>query len=424
MKRLFLLSLLCCFFFPILYGQEFYPDFYPAVFTYPKTGMNQLREDNSYVLSLQPDGTGNDWKPYHRYLFAKAPNTPYTGINIDSYWVNEWKDIDQYRSDFVLDTQNRMYMAFVYEGQSEYKKKYIFNYNAQSKVSKVACYISLPDTLNNYQLQFISFFQYDQAGKQIKDSVIDYSSGKQQRVTYHHYIGNNLSESDQLYSNTGDTIDKYVYTYSGNLNTSVSYIVWDTIHSEWSLTYSDTFEYNAQQQLIKRVSSYVGVDLGDGAFRPRWQETYQYTSQNKLREFVRTYFEQSTNHKTEIIYSSSGRPEVGFEYPSQQNGGWSTTASLKYLFEFPTGIQPSQKNQATFAVYPNPAASAVTVESNSNSPLTLCELYDYTGKRIASFPNIAATSTIDISNYHEGIYYLRVQYFSGQTVTHKLAIAH
>lgn len=423
MKRLFLFSLVCCFSFPILYGQEFYPDFYPTAFTYPKTGMNRLREENPYLLSLKPEGTGNDWRPYYRYLFAKAPNTPYTGINIMSYWVKEWKDLDEYKSDFVLDTQNRIDMAFVYEGKMSYKRKFAFNYNAQNKVSRVACYASFPDTID-YQIQFISFFQYDQTGKQIKDSIIDYSSGKQPRVTYHHYIGNNLSESDQLYSNTGDTIDKYVYTYSGNLNTSVSYLVWDTVNSQWSLTNSDTFEYNAQQQLIKRVSAYKGVDLGDGKFKPRWQEIYQYTDQNKLREFVSYNGNGLTPYsKIEINYSSSGRPEVGFEYPFK-NGGWSSTPSTKYLFEVQTGIHQSQKLQSTFKVYPNPTASVVTVESNSNSPLTLCELYDYTGKHITSFPDIATTRTIDISKYPEGIYYLMVQNFSGETVTHKLAIAH
>lgn len=382
-------------------------DFYPHVFVSPKTGMDQVRNENPYVLILTRKDTAMPWNPSGRYVRIKAPNAPYTGLDIVSYWdtTNEWNDYSQTSNHFVLDAQNRIdtatvYYYYNYVSRETSYQKYVFDYNQQNNVSKINYYLAEPTSPDNYTLQSISYLRYDNSGKRTKDSTLSYLPGGQSYITYYYYDGNNLIEADQLYAN-GDSLYKYVYTYSGNLISSISRLYLN-FSGEWTLSSTDTLEYNSQQQISRRTTA--GYSTFSFTFNPLRNEYYQYSTQNKLLQILSYYWSVDQwieSSLVELTYSASGDAEVGYGY-SFKDGSWDSVPYTQYLFEVHTGIPTTQKVQSPFSLYPNPASDFLTIETDQSE--TLLSLYEISG-RLCYQQRIQNKEKIDVSALSSGLYY-------------------
>mgnify|MGYP003142610780 FL=1 len=69
-------------------------------------------------------------------------------------------------------------------------------------------------------------------------------------------------------------------------------------------------------------------------------------------------------------------------------------------------------------VYPNPANNQITLLNRTNSPLTLVQLFDVSGKliRTINVSNMGAQATIDLSELASGVYLLQIEGASNSTV--------
>lgn len=86
-----------------------------------------------------------------------------------------------------------------------------------------------------------------------------------------------------------------------------------------------------------------------------------------------------------------------------------------------TGINEPKADKVRSSLYPNPANDLVKIEfSNPNDSCTSVEIMDFQGREISFLP-VSETNgmTIDVSNYHAGIYFILVRYANG-CETHKL----
>ncbi len=68
--------------------------------------------------------------------------------------------------------------------------------------------------------------------------------------------------------------------------------------------------------------------------------------------------------------------------------------------------------QLEFNYYPNPATDHITV--NSNLVINSIQLYDMQGRVLISKKLDATTTTIDVSNYSKGVYFLKVNSANGE----------
>ncbi len=423
MKKSFLLGLILL---PLgfLFGQNFYPN----AITMPETGFEQLRRDNPYILAFDADSAGNGWHPASRFIRAKAPNLPYTGLDIVSSWDStKWDDNSISRDSFILDAQNRMYTVFaknIYDYPGFYamsKEKYIFSYDTQDRINKIDYYMTQPDSSDNYVRQSITHIIYDQDGKRIRDSILYYYSGVQRYKTHYIYEGNKLVATVQ-FNPAGDTTGKAVYTYSGDLLTSASNLGFDASADEWTLNFTDTFNYNAQNQVSRRVTAgYVYIE-GELYFQPYRNESYEYTNDNQLSKLTTRYWymdEWFENQRTEVAYGSNGKATEGYQYQNV-NGTWETAPTMKYLFNVQAGVKTVSRTQPEINIFPNPAADRITVHTG-HSPAQI-RVMDLSGKQV--FEGIMKNDeSLDVSQWENGFYYMVVM-AGEQQYARKIVVRH
>jgi hypothetical protein len=66
-------------------------------------------------------------------------------------------------------------------------------------------------------------------------------------------------------------------------------------------------------------------------------------------------------------------------------------------------------------VYPNPASTQLTIDAGSNwNIVSALELYDLSGRRVWSERVNARTTLVNLSNFSEGIYILKMNGTAGR----------
>jgi len=75
---------------------------------------------------------------------------------------------------------------------------------------------------------------------------------------------------------------------------------------------------------------------------------------------------------------------------------------------------------ASFEMFPNPANNEVTIKG---AELSRVELFDLQGRKLAGYTNIKGNLQINVSNYDNGVYFVRMYSKHNQVVTKKLVIA-
>lgn len=120
---------------------------------------------------------------------------------------------------------------------------------------------------------------------------------------------------------------------------------------------------------------------------------------NYLNEFTYTY-ENSGSEETFIIYDIDGNEAVYAKQP----------LSLEDVSDF------------SFLIYPNPSNGVITIANAYGGTLSY-EVYDMVGQTIIQGVIDGSTATLDLSNNHIGIYFIKLQDIqSNNIVTKKLVI--
>lgn len=110
-------------------------------------------------------------------------------------------------------------------------------------------------------------------------------------------------------------------------------------------------------------------------------------------------------------FGGSGRIHaIGFSIDSKAYFGTGNSSSgyKSDFWEYNSGIISGSnliENENTLKIYPNPATNKITVNSPEKSIL---EITDINGQTIETFYQNDSNMTIDISDYHGGIYFVKV----------------
>ena len=77
-------------------------------------------------------------------------------------------------------------------------------------------------------------------------------------------------------------------------------------------------------------------------------------------------------------------------------------------YNFATTINPVNKTTESISIYPNPTNAIINIQALHPEEIKTIQLYNINGSLINSYPS--TSKTIDISDYANGNYYLKIQY--------------
>jgi bacillopeptidase F (M6 metalloprotease family) len=82
----------------------------------------------------------------------------------------------------------------------------------------------------------------------------------------------------------------------------------------------------------------------------------------------------------------------------------------------------SELNETDFNLYPNPSNNKVTLYTTGDNNISNIEIYNNIGQKITSILEGASKTTIDVSDYPDGIYFMKINTNSKQIITNKFTV--
>lgn len=141
--------------------------------------------------------------------------------------------------------------------------------------------------------------------------------------------------------------------------------------------------------------------------------------------------DESTNSYTLNSGESTGEEDFSGHYQSNANYGDSfieyeffnennVSENVKLVVQFVASVVGTEElKQNQFSVYPNPASSKVTIQSELS--INKIEIYNQSGQLIKYESVNENVLMLNVSEFNQGIYYLKV-YSEGNVTTKKLLI--
>jgi len=85
-------------------------------------------------------------------------------------------------------------------------------------------------------------------------------------------------------------------------------------------------------------------------------------------------------------------------------------ANVRCIKDYTVGLEESKVQNSTFSIYPNPANNSITINYTGDlSQKTNIAIYNYLGQEIMQSNLQSKTSTINVSDITNGIYFVRVR---------------
>lgn len=134
-----------------------------------------------------------------------------------------------------------------------------------------------------------------------------------------------------------------------------------------------------------------------------WKQTDEVNGFNRAQSHIAKY----NNNSWDSYMTSAATTGPNTTYESTRNGVTSTGAFAVVDTSVVLGINNNQPIVAAINIYPNPTADVVTVETTAQANY-LYEIFDVTGKSIASVSNANPVNKFDLSAYNSGFYFIRI----------------
>ncbi len=204
------------------------------------------------------------------------------------------------------------------------------------------------------------------------------------------------------YDNNGDLVLELVQSYDLNVG------VW----KEFSRT---TIFYDQQnRKLLKKYDRYDATDL---AFKPSALDTFIYSSSLLESCLISLQYNRNThqyiNHLKDCIYHNSHGQITDRWSQSWDTStkSWNLNNHSKYYYDFPLNVTETKANSIECRLYPNPAASFITVSSTTlNKGNYNISIYDVLGRLMGKVQGIGAIKkTIPVAHLSTGQYLMKLQ---------------
>ena len=115
------------------------------------------------------------------------------------------------------------------------------------------------------------------------------------------------------------------------------------------------------------------------------------------------------NSSIDFAYAKMSSASFNLAYHGGSNRGYVIDAAFTTL-----GIEDFERNKIAF--YPNPASNFFNIQSNEE--IKLVQIFDTSGKKVASFKN--QKENLDISNLKTGIYFTEILNVENERFTEKI----
>ncbi len=415
------------------FHMAFSQNFMPEVVPYTLTGFNKLRNDNPFILS-QSAGPNNTWSNLASYTWIPSAIPGYNKERTTSQFSgNTWIMNQLEQNEVNLDDQNRITNIIEnrtqnYNGtQYRSKFKYQFTYNTQNKPSHILVQVAEAPSYINFVNFYNYSYSYNTQGQLISDSLYNYTDQQSYKRDYTYDANGKPASQTYFEYSSDDTTGKTWYTFVNDRLHTTYAISLDLTSGNWETTSTDTFDYDLNGNIIKRISYGAAFINGDYIpFMPVTNDTYSYNSLNKMDQMESKVWNSDlsawVNAARYTFNYTNNNPSVGYLY------NWNTTAqtydtdpTVRFLFALPTALHENNGLTASgMAIYPNPATNKVFISGLMSGAFqqSAISLYNLSGQ-LCSVPVIYQNgiAEVDISHLSSGIYSIQIQ--SGETVIRK-----
>ncbi len=424
-----ILSLALILSFNFAFSQNFTPELVP----YPVTGFNKLQEDNPFILS-QRAGANNTWSNMASYTWIPSGVEKYKKEStVSQFSNNTWELYRLDQNEFVVDNQNRITTAIwdqtvTWMGNTTRAKwKYQLTYNTQNKPTYMLVQASQTAPYTNFINSYNYSYRYNSQGQLISDSLYSYSDQQSYRRDYT-YDANGSPASQTFFEySSDDSTRRYDYTFvNGRLHAYTTTSLNQTTDI-WETEASDTFDYDLNGNLIKRISySIAFIDGQPVPLMPLTYETYGYNSLNKMDQMESKNWNNTLSAwvgSSRFTFNyDSDKPTIGYLYEWDiTSQTYKTAPSVRYLFALPTALNETSTTAfSDLLVYPNPATKKVFISGSMSGSFqeSAISLYNLSGQlNHAPVIDQNGVAEIDISHLSSGMYSIQIQ--SGETVIRK-----
>lgn len=224
------------------------------------------------------------------------------------------------------------------------------------------------------------------------------------------YLVNTLFQSFYAISPSWINFSQTIYTNNpnGTVNQSVMQ-TWDGI-SAWTNSRRSTYTYNPSG---KTLTDLTEIWLGS-AWLNNNLETNTYDGSNYLLNSLDQTWDiilSAWKDNSQSIYTNNpdGTPyQIISQAWNPITPGWNNEERITYTYSLPTGSHDTPE-MINVIVYPNPASNIITVRTADISPVSKFAITDQTGRVVLTGLLTGVTTTINISSFKNGMYFLQIE---------------
>jgi hypothetical protein len=358
------------------------------VFVYDNNGNNT----ETYNYELQ----NNNWTPNSKKIYTFDAQNKLIDV-IKSHWndnINDWKLYEKeeftYNNDLV----------------SEILKSNWDNVNQSWEINSKSTY-----TYNSNDI-LTEIYLYNYLNQWIFDKRLNYTFDANGKITEVF-----IYEWDDNF-NTWDSWKKKSYLYNTN-NQLIETIEYDWDNAQWLEEINNIYTYNTQGALEEKI-----MLMFDGS---NWVNEYKTEMLNYNYTFS---FEQLAlpNDYTDFFNLNDDSllfiymPINGNFYVWDDNiNDWGNDYLYLDFYFSPLNTGSIDKNDTlNFIVFPNPVDETLHISTNSAEGFK-ATVYDISGNIVKTIATNDNTTSVDVSNWAKGIYFVKIQSDKG-IHTHKIIV--
>jgi len=370
-----------------------------------------------------------------------------------SLWVSDIK-LEHTRTKGNITTSvfalwDKVYKKFVNASQNEY--------TYDIKNNKVS---DLYNEWDNDNLMWLKItkndYSYDANSNLLTDAYSEWNKGKNayikfDKIDYTYDLkGNTLTDSYSLWDDTkGKYVfaDKYENTFdaSGNMTGSM-YSVYDEPTAKWINDSKNVYTYDGNKNILTDIYStwdetrkvYVNSKKVENVYDAKSNQTVSTSFVWDIRGNKWVYDTKSElNYDTQmggdklklpydketiVLFFKTKLLQTTDQAWNKQSASWKNSKRVTYSYSPTTTtgfVNGSQK--VKWVVFPNPAASYVSIRLDCNYSGAQLEIMDVTGKSILNSP-LDNSNTIQIDELMKGVYFIQVMHDQKVIATKKLMV--
>lgn len=299
----------------------------------------------------------------------------------------------------TFDANNNVLTVLAFNGTSYSLTTY--TYNANNKIETIL------DQLDNngiWENSAISYFEYDNNGNDIKDSVLYWNSTSWDpgTISLRTYNSNNkITQNVTYYYDMGSFIPMNRFIYNYDVNSLLTSLVFYQYLNVWMPQSRNLYTYDSNNNLTRYLfQSWNGSNYDDS-----YKNEYEYDVLNNLTQASSSFYNAPTwslNAIQRNIYSGATLTHSVYAQYSPP-GVFSNIDSTVYFY--PTVSILDIQNQ-NLSIFPNPTNGNCII--THTGAMDAVEVFNINGQLVASKNVNGLTTNIDLNNLPSGTYSVRV----------------